>query len=486
MTRPGSRVRNLFVNTSALFLATLFSRVVSVPISALLVRTLNPGDFGQYSYLTAYVGLYAVLATFGLPVYLSREVVQQPQRAPVLLKTAYILQAVFSTITLLLILAIGGTGQSTTEVRLLLLSALGLIGTTTATFFLYVMSGLNRSYISAAVQFVSSLLNSLVLLLVIFLKPDLEALIWALAFTGLSQHLLSYLAFKYYCKELTFAPGWPAFEDFKRVLLEALPYVFLVSFSALYFKVDIVMLEAFGTLEQIADYSAAYKFIEIIIVLVGVIGMVFFAEFSNLYAQGGAGMEIVMKRGFRYMVLIALPITALLTFYARDVLFLFYGDKYLQSTAMLQVLAWASFFLFARNLQMCLMQSRNQIKTQALIFALGALLNVILNYYWIPLLGGLGCSVATLVCEVFSFVAFTYFIDYKFGISLWEPWVGPTALAFGVMITVLWLVAAVGAVFGTGLALFSFVGTLWVSGGILPDDLAYVRRITARLIRKVS
>ncbi|MBC8122393.1 MAG: flippase [Gemmatimonadaceae bacterium] len=482
----GSRSRNIFVNASALVVATLLTRVVSVSVVALLVRTLSTGDFARYSYLTSFVGMFAALATLGLPSYLSREVVQQPQRAPTLLKTAYILQIVFSVVSTLLILVLGGSGRNSSDIWLLLLSTFGMVTATTATLFLYTINGLNRSYITAVVTVISSLLNTLGLLLVIAFKPDLEALIWVYFLSGVIQHILSFLAFRWFFKELKFATGWPGFQDFKSVFLDSLPYVFLVAFTTIYFRIDIVLLEAWSTLAQVAQYSAAYKFIEIVSILVSLIGTVFFAEFSNMQAQGNQNTGMVLKRGLRYMVLIALPLAALISFYARDILFIFYGDKYLQSTAMLQVLSWTTVFLFARNLQTGLVQAHNYVTIQVFVFAASSLLNVGLNYLFIPTQGGFGAAVATLICEVFNFLAFSYFIYAKFGIVLIERWIAPTALAFAAMLAVLGACTAVPAGLGISLAILTFGGVLYLSGGLLPEDAGMWRRVTAKLTRKSS
>lgn len=482
----GNRSRNIFVNASTLIVATLLTRVISVPVAALLVRTLSTGDFAQYSYLTSFVGMFSALATLGLPSYLSREVVQQPQRAPTLLKTSYMLQVIFSVVSTLIILSAGGAGRSSSDVWLLLLSAFGMVTATTATLFLYTINGLNHSYITAVVTVISSLLNTLGFLLVIFFKPDLEALIWVYFLSGVIQHILSYLAFRWFFKELKFASDWPSFQDFKSVFLDSLPYVFLVAFSTIYFRIDVVLLEAWSTLAQVADYSAAYKFIEIVSILVGLIGGVFFAEFSNMQAQGNQNVGSVMKRGFRYMVLIALPLAALISFYARDILFVFYGDKYLQSAAMLQVLGWTTVFLFARNLQTSLIQSYNYIKIQVFVFATSSLLNVGLNYLFIPTQGGLGAAVATLICEVFNFLAFSYFIYTRFGIVLIERWIAPTAVAFTAMLVILWACTSAPTGLGISLSLLVFGGVLYLGGGLLPEDADMWRRVTAKLTRKSS
>lgn len=460
--------------------ATLVARAISIPVIALLVRALDEQAFGQYSYLIGFTGLFAPLAVLGLPAYMSREVVQQRERAPMLLKTAYVLQMVFSAVTVLVILGLGGFDW------LLFLCAVGTVGGSTSTLFQNTIVGLNRSRVTAAVQVIVSLFNNLGFLAVVFFKPELRAAVWVFALVGVFQHLISYATFRRYIKEVWFARDWPRFADYQLVLRGSLPYLAISLLATLYFRVDIVLLGSWSTLEQVARYSAAYKFIEIGNLLIGLVGGVFFAELSNLYAQGRQDVDRVMQRGVRYMVLITLPLAACASFYARDILYVFYGDKYLQSAPMLQVLAWTSVFLAVRNLQGGLVLTYNYVWIQVAVFGGSTLLNIGLNYLLIPTWGGLGAAAATLICEAINYLAFGWFIQLKFGLLPVERWLIPTLFALGAMLGVFELAATLPSLAGLLLGVITFGGVLYLSGGLLPEDSETLRNLTTRVTRKHS
>jgi O-antigen/teichoic acid export membrane protein len=445
---------------------------------------LSREEYGQYTYLTSFVYIFSALATLGLPTYMSREIAQQPERASLLLKTSYILELILSFLTVGFILFLGHFSQTPISFWLLFLSALGMVTSATSGLFQYSINGLNRSYITAAIQLFTSCLNSGSLLLAIFFSPNLTTLIWIFALSGILQHLLTLFCFRYFFRDLRAPKKMPSFADFKEVFVNSLPYVFLLAFTAIYFRIDIVLLERWGTLEQIADYSAAYKFIDIIQLIVGLIGGVFFAEFSNMQARNEKGIDDVLKRGFRYMLLISLPFASLLTFYAKDLLYLFFGQKYLQSTAILQTLGWTTVFLFASNLQAGLIQSRNYVRIQVLVFGFSSVLNILLNYYLIPSQGALGSAVATLICECFNFLAFTSFLYKQFQISLIERWLLPTALAFVAMNVALWFCTSLPALLGIIVGLSVFIIVFGVFGGIQTEDLALVRQGMSVFSRK--
>ncbi|MBC8122849.1 MAG: flippase [Gemmatimonadaceae bacterium] len=469
----GSRAGSILLNASSLIAANFLTRIVTVPITALLLRTIDEQAFGRYSYLIAFVSIFSAVANLGLPNYVGREAVQQPERAPQLLKTAYLLQLVFSAVAMAAIVGVGGRDW------LMVLSGLGMVSGATATLFLFLMNGQRRSYLSAGVQFIATVFNTLGTLFVIFIAPTVDALLWVYALTGVLTHILSYLVMVHYSPELKFQPGWPRWADYRAIFVESLPYVFLLGFSTLYFRVGVVLLETWSTYTEIALYSAAFKFVELVLVLVSVFAGVFFAEFSLIYAQGGQELEQFMRRGFRAMVLLSLPIGAVLSFCGHDILYLFYGSKYLASTPMLQVLAWTTIFLFARSLQTCLLQACNLVRIQALVFAGSSLLAIGLNWALIPRYGGVGAAVATLLCEAFNWAAFSYFLRARLGIVLLERWVPPAAIAFASMCAVLWLGPALWLRVILGPLVFGLV--FWASGGIQPDDAALFKRLVTKL-----
>ncbi|MBC7879751.1 MAG: flippase [Anaerolineae bacterium] len=482
------RSRSILFNASTLIIASLISRGLSIPLTVLLLRVMEKEAFGAYSYLTSFVQLFAALATLGLPTYLSREIVQQPKDAPMLLKGAYLIELLLSVGTVLLILLVGQGSQASYSPWLLFLCALGMVASATAGLFQYTINGLGRSTITAAIQVTSTLVNSIGLLLVLLLRPQLDALIILYAFSGIFQHLLTYLLFRRFFPDYVSSKTMPTLPQLKKVFQESLPYVFLVAFTTIYFRIDTVLLERWSTIDAVANYSAAYKFIDIVQQIVGLVGGVFFAEFSNMQARG-EDVNRVMKRGFRYMVLFALPLTALLIFYAHDILYLFYGNKYLQSTGILQLLGWTTLFMFASNLQSNLIQSYNYVRVQLIVFGSSMVLNVVLNYFLIPTQGGSGAALATLLCEGFNFLAFSAFVYWRFKVQLFGAWMLPTSAAFlamGILMSLCGNLPEPFNLISIVLGPVAFFAIFAALGGVKSEDLVLLRSLIAKVSRRPS
>ena len=79
-----------------------------------------------------------------------------------------------------------------------------------------------------------------------------------------------------------------------------------------------------------------------------------------------------------------------------------YGEQYLTSVPVLMILIWSRWFSLlgvARNIWMVCENKSRYVKW---FIGAGAILNVILNYYLIPIWGAAGAAAATLVTELLS------------------------------------------------------------------------------------
>ena len=116
-----------------------------------------------------------------------------------------------------------------------------------------------------------------------------------------------------------------------------------------------------------------------------------------------------LQQLFDALLLLALVLAVFVNLLAEPLILLIYGEQYQASVAVLIVHIWAALFIFMRAVL-----SKWIIIEDLLVFSLvtqggGALVNVVLNYYWIEAYGVLGAAYATLVSyAVASYVALIF------------------------------------------------------------------------------
>ena len=104
-------------------------------------------------------------------------------------------------------------------------------------------------------------------------------------------------------------------------------------------------------------------------------------------------------------VLIALPTTFLSTL----VVEFLYGKEYLGSSSVLIIHIWTGVFVFLGVASSKYLLAENFIRKTFYRTFIGALLNIILNYYLIRIIGIQGAAISTLVSQFFVAYLYDYF-----------------------------------------------------------------------------
>lgn len=172
---------------------------------------------------------------------------------------------------------------------------------------------------------------------------------------------------------------------------------------SLYMKIDTVMLKSVGSV-AVGIYSAAsglseaWFFIPMAIVT---------SVFPAIVNARKTDMERYKKRLinlYDLLVYISLPVAIFISVFGTDIIHLLYGNRYEGAGQMLSIHIWSGIFVFLGIASGQYLIAEGYIKISFQRTAAGAILNIALNFWLIPLYGGIGASLATLVaCFVSTF-----------------------------------------------------------------------------------
>jgi len=116
-----------------------------------------------------------------------------------------------------------------------------------------------------------------------------------------------------------------------------------------------------------------------------------------------------MKLLYRYTLIIILPASSLLFVFAKDILLIFYGADYVVGSPALKILAIAIIFYSVHLINSSVFTGIGSPQTHTRIVIAGGLLNIVLNYFLIPVYGIVGAAIGTAVA---------YFVMNSVGIIL--------------------------------------------------------------------
>jgi O-antigen/teichoic acid export membrane protein len=372
------------------WLATVFVAGFSMLMTFFLARLFGPEIFGQYSYIITLASLFAILQDGGFRTLLFREFTS-PSLS---IKTDQLFPVALGHL-----LVITGTGIFIVLVfpfadKVSLLLAIAAFGLGTATNFISsVLKGKGDFNREAWWRVTVRSLSGVGILGFIFLVSlQLE---WI--FAGWIFGFLVSLIFQraYPLKKVLFVKPNPK-------IYRSLAALLTIDVATLiYFKIDIVMLRHIeGTLHQVGFYAAASRILEGVMFILFPFANVFFRELRLHANDPNKFLQLTNKLVF-YAGILTFFIVPLGMFFKDDIILLCFGSSYQQGAGLLYWLFISLFFMIPN---LVLTQGALAINREN-YYALGAcgaaLLNIILNFFLIPVYGAKGAAFGTIATEAF-------------------------------------------------------------------------------------
>jgi O-antigen/teichoic acid export membrane protein len=374
-------------NVLFLFLLTL---VVS--------RQLGPAIFGVFSFLTTIVVSANAFSSLGLDVWMVREITKAPEKAKQYFSTILGLKAGTSLVTLLLVFLIfRATDLPETTLHLLWILSIALIFNTVSQTLWHYGDCFKEFVYHSLLWAASNIVKSLIGIALVLLYGELELLIIGIVFAEALALILSF-----YVIRRRFGPFAPQFQFsiWWSFLSRSAPIGLGVIFSVLYFRVDIVMLQLMTDDRVVGFYSAAYKLFEIVVILPHSLMIVLFPSLVEEFYTDRGTFKISLKKTFTVFFMVGSSIALVFYNFSNEIISLIYGNGFLFSVKVLDVLAIAislSFLIFLLS-NILIVSGREMTNTWSLVWA--TILNIALNLAWIPVYGAIGAAWATVVCEI--------------------------------------------------------------------------------------
>jgi PST family polysaccharide transporter len=203
-------------------------------------------------------------------------------------------------------------------------------------------------------------------------------------------------------------PAWRASrERAGRLLRDSWPLL-LASFSmVVYQKIDQVMLGEMLGNDVVGIYAAAAKISEIWYFIPMTIVSSIFPSVLKARAENQGLYYRRLQRLFSLMTAMALALAVPMTFAARYLMPLVYGQEFSAAAPILAIHIWAGVFVFMGVAQSSWDLAENLTRLFLLRSTCGAIINIALNLLLIPLYAGLGAAIATVI----SYACAYYFMN---------------------------------------------------------------------------
>ena len=394
--------KGVVTNIGWLFADRILRMGVGLVVGVWVARYLGVEQFGTFNYAAAFVALFSTFASLGLPSLIIREITNEPEKKEQILGTAFWLQLSGGIATLLLAITTISILRHDDPVTIGLVSILASVSIFQAfdTIDLWFQSQVNSKYTVLAKN-AAFLVVTLFKVLLISIHAPLLSFAWA----TLAEAAIGSVGL-IYCYKLQgyFISMWKwDFHMAKKLLRESYPLIFSGMAVVIYMKIDQIMLGEMIGSQSVGIYSAATRISEIWYFIPTAIA----ASISPaIFSAKKEGDEILYYRRIqqllRLLSKIAIIIAVPMSFLSGDVVTILFGSEYSAAGPILAIHIWAAVFVFMG------VGTSSWFIAEGLTYLtfrrslIGAAINIILNFVLIPMYGGIGAAIATVISQAFA------------------------------------------------------------------------------------
>lgn len=371
---------------------------VGMVVASTIARSFGERGLGILDSSFALINLAAGCAGLGMQRIITRDLCGDPARRPSIKGTGLFLSAAACVVAAVVVNLI--SLNSPTEERLVVLGGTILLLVQPFGFLVSSICEANgRLDIVGKILFVGLIVSTAARLYCAHTKAPLGWLAAAysmdMAVSCIVGWIIAASLFKDWVK------GWKIdWSTAKALLKESLPLLLSSIAAFIYISVDMLMLKWMAGYEETGAYGAAIRISQIPVFIPGVLAG---AYTSRLMASYLATRSFDQKDLLTLSrILIAIGTAVLLGGWALGpfAVKLLYGEAFLRSGQILQIHVIGIFFMIIGSLRNHLLVLEGRGKFILLCDGLGAVSNVVLNFFLIPRYGAVGASWAT-VCSYF-------------------------------------------------------------------------------------
>jgi O-antigen/teichoic acid export membrane protein len=387
-------------NASWLVGDKVFTMVIGVFVMALVARYLGPENYGIFNYALAFVTLFTAISTLGLETLSVKSIVHQEEEEGTILYTSLVLRVLSGIfLTLLVSVIIRFVVPNEPLVHLLVLIMSFTMIFKSLEVIEYWIQAYQKSKISSMIRMSAYVFSSLLKVAFVLMEGNLLHL--ALIYMSDALIVGISLVIAYFKKRTTFTKWKFKFSYAKKTLSQSWYLILSGLMGTLYMQIDKVMLGSmFPNKEELGIYSAASQ----------IASMWYFVPLAVIASFTPVIMKKKLETDEKYInamqslysivAWIGLLFGLFIILFSNPIVSILYGQDYSRAANIIVISVWAGTFATLGSARSVWLLTENLQKYTLVYTLVGLIINVGLNYLWIPIYGGIGAAFATLIAQI--------------------------------------------------------------------------------------
>ena len=391
-----------FFNTGWMFAEKILFMIVAFLVGIYVARYLGPTQYGLLNYAFSFVFIFQAFSKLGLDGIVTRNLIQRPNDKSKLLGTSIILKLIGSVIGLLIVLISIQFTSSDYETKIMVVIIAGGMLFNSFEVGRFFFESIVKAKYNAMAGSASVIVSSGFKVFLIISGADLvwfavaysvEIVIRGIGFIALYQLKNKDISSWKFDKSIL-----------KSLLRDSWPLMLSSIAVMLYMRIDQIMIKEMLGAEAVGNYVAAVKISELWYFIPIVINNSLFPAIIDAKNKGERFYYKRLQQLFNLLIWSSVFIAVPIFFLSPFIISQLFGNVYISAAPVLSIHIWSAIFIFMNNTVGKWHIAENLTKLLLYRTALGALINIGLNFILIPEYGIIGAAWSTLIS--YAFVAY--------------------------------------------------------------------------------
>lgn len=398
--------RKVAKNTIFQLVGKVLTTLFSLLLVTIIARKLGVSEFGNYIAIIAYGQFFAIFADLGVNIYLIKRITNPEVDEEKEVSSMLGLRIATALVVIILAYALMFVLPYSNEVRIgIAIVMWSIFAQTVNSLFVSILQAKLEMYYAVLTEVVG---RFVVLAATFFALLYSKNILWVIASVTLGGLINVFLTYYFSRNFIRFHLIWQP-KVWKEILIESLPISITAVLSFIYFKIDSVLMSFIPIHNKVNSvelgiYGSAYKVIEILQLLPGILLGNIFPIIANYVATKNSKLRDVIQRSFDILAMLGLPITAFVFIYSKQIINIIAGPEFTMATKPLQILAFAVFLNYFSGLFCYIALAVNKQIGLIYVYLAAAIFNIAANLIFIPTYSYTAASIITLVTQVIVLV----------------------------------------------------------------------------------
>lgn len=446
----------------------------------MLARYLGPADFGIYSLAVSYGLIFGLLSNLGLDPVIVREVARDQEKTGLYFSHSILLKlgaGIISILFISLVTRFIGYPEETTS-AILIFSMVLLVMPLNASQKAVFQARQKMGYL-ALMKSLSPVINFTLVLGMMWAGFQVQ---WILGIHFISGLIIFIVFYIFVFKPEFSSFKWPETSKlFIPLIQNAAPFILNGIVYVINARFDVLILSILVGVEAVGLYNAANELIMVLLMIPTTVSTVLFPVFSAEFKKSENRLAEMGSFSFKVINNIGIPAGAGLFILAPEIIPFLFGSEYSGSVQVLQILSITVLVMFPKSILSWLMTSIDKVKVLLWINISSLLLNVLLNFLLIPVMGYAGAAMATVTAMGVSYALILGVLTQELKEVHFLGIYGRPLIAAGIMVGVVILTGHLPLFVKIGIGILVYVCSAMIVSVFTKNELALIKKsISAR------